>query len=129
MMVLNQTISENCIFNYDIQFSNNLFRIVPYLYNEEQNERYEYTQDNYLIFRRFVREYSLYILVRIEDKKYFINPGLLIYNHALYRDNNIYFDNYKVDSYPGSKLFKICKWSIEHNQPSRVRINNYILLN
>lgn len=128
-MVLNQTISENCIFNYDIQFSNNLFRIVPYLYNEEQNERYEYTQDNYLIFRRFVREYSLYILVRIEDKKYFINPGLLIYNHALYRDNNIYFDNYKVDSYPGSKLFKICKWSIEHNQPSRVRINNYILLN
>jgi len=129
MMVLNQTISENCIFNYDIQFSNNLFRIVPYLYNEEQNERYEYTQDNYLIFRRFVREYSLYILVRIEDKKYFINPGILIYNHALYRDNNIYFDNYKVDSYPGSKLFKICKWSIEHNQPSRVRINNYILLN
>ena len=128
MTLLNLNTVENCIFNYDTQFFDNLFRIVPYLYNEEQNERYEYTPNNYLIFRRFAREHSLYVLVCIENKKYFVRPDLLISTHAMYRDNNIYFDNYKVDCYPGSKLFKICKWSMQHQQRATVRINNYLLI-
>jgi len=129
MTQININLLENCIFNYELLYDNNLFRIIPYLYNELQNERYYYTPNNYSIYLPFVQNFGLYIIVKIENKKYFIKPDLFINNHALYRNNNIYFDNYKVDCYPGSKLFKMCKWSIEHNQPSRVRINNYILLN
>jgi hypothetical protein len=129
MTQLNPNLLENCVFNYEVLFDENLFRITPYLYNESQNERFYYTPTNYLVFKNFAQEYGLYILVKIENKKYFIKPDLLLNNHEIYRDNNIYFDNYKVDCYPGSKLFKMCKFAMQHNQFAIVRINNYVLIN
>lgn len=128
MNQVNINLLNNCIFNYDTSFTDNLFRITPCLYNELQNERYYYTPNNYLIFRPFVQNFGLFVNVKIENKKYFIKPDLLINNHAMYRDNNIYFDNYKVDCYPGSKLFKMCKFALEHNQRATVRINNFVII-
>jgi hypothetical protein len=128
MTQININLLENCVFNYELLYDNNLFRITPYLYNESQNERYYYTPNNYSIFRPFVQNFGLFVNVKIENKKYFIKPDLLINNHAMYRDNNIYFDNYKVDCYPGSKLFKMCKFALEHNQRATVRINNFVII-
>jgi hypothetical protein len=123
---LNPNFIEGSILLFDLTFINNLLRINPYLHNQSRNESYLYKQEYYSIFEDFIVNSDPCVVVNIENNSYIIDSNLLINNYYEHHDNSIYFDNYKVNCYPGSKLWKRCKLSIQDNKMYSIRIHNFI---
>jgi len=126
MTDLNPNFIDGSTLMFDVTYFNNLLRITPYLYNQSRNESYSYKQEYYSIFEGFIINSDPCVVVNIENNSYIIDSNLLIDNYYENHDATIYFDNYKVNCFPRSKLWKRCKLSIENNKMYSIRIHNFI---
>ena len=121
---------EGYTLEYHVKFLNNLCRIIPVLNNNLINDLIIYKPEYYRMFKSFAnRNNLLYVIIKVEDKRYIINPTILLSNYNQYGDNDICFDKYKIDSYPRTPLYRLCQRSIEHTQSFTLRITRYRILN
>lgn len=128
MDTLDPNIVNDSVLVFISTYQNNLFRITPYLHNEQLNNMCMYHQSYYTVFRQFAYRNHPCVIVKIEDDKYIISASLLLNMYSQFHDNTIYFDKYKVNSYPGSKLWKKCKLAVLHNYTVITRICNAHLI-
>ena len=92
------------------------FRIHASLINA-QYHYINFTEENWVLFEKKAKEYQKVVFVYIDDEKYIICPELLINNYHEFGYNNIYFDDTGISCDGNSKLYELCKSSIQHNQP------------
>lgn len=117
------------VLEYQVKFLNNLCRIIPVFNNNTQNNIIVYKPEYYRMFKSFSdRHNMLYVTIKIDNKKFILDPSVLILNYTQYGDNDICFDQYKIDSYPQTPLYRLCQRSIEHTQPFTLRITRYRIL-
>jgi hypothetical protein len=128
MDILDPNIVNDSSLIYIVTYNNNLFRITPHLHNAQINKICMYHQNYYLIFRRFAYENPPCVIVKLNTNKYIINANILISSHNQHHDTTIYFDTFKVNCYPGSKLWKKCKLAIQHNFMVITRIHNFLVI-
>ena len=113
---------------FDVTFTFNLLRITPYLYNTETETKQYYQPHNYELFKSYAFNYVFCVIIKVENKKYIVNARTLLENQERFHDNSIFYDNYKINCYPGSKLYKACKSCIHHEQPIVIRIRNFRII-
>jgi len=119
----------NYILEYDVSYINNLCRITPVFKNNLRNDIIYYKPDYFRMFKSFSdRNNLLYVIIKVANKRYILNPNVLLSNYDNYGDNDICFDQYKIDAYPQSPLYRLCKRSIQHMQPFSIRITRYRIL-